>query len=110
MRDSEGSADITRSHSLVSHLHDPLSNHVRKGPTVDEDPSELVDSAVAWKEKIFILCDVLLYNYNVLVLCSRVFQGILLSNPAHPLYHGRPRLFSGGRALTSNGIRDELWR
>ena len=54
MRDSELSADITRSHSLVGHLHDPLPHHVRKGPTVDEDPSELVDSAVAWKRKMII--------------------------------------------------------
>ena len=48
MRDSELSADITRSHSLVSKFHDPLSDHVRKGPTVDEEAAELVDSAVAW--------------------------------------------------------------
>ena len=48
MRHSESSADITRSHSLVSHLHDPLSYHVRKGAAVDKEASELVDSAVTW--------------------------------------------------------------
>ena len=50
MGHSESSADITRSHSLVSHLHDSLSHNVRKGATVDKKPSELVDSSVSCKD------------------------------------------------------------
>ena len=50
MRYSELSADITRSHSLVSKFHDPLSHHVREGSSVDKKPSELVDSSVSCKD------------------------------------------------------------
>ena len=50
MRYSELSADITRSHSLVSKFHDPLSHHVRKGAAVDKKPSELVDSSMSCKD------------------------------------------------------------
>ena len=48
MRDSESSADITRSDSLVSHLHDPLPHYIWQWPAVDEDSPKLVDSAVTW--------------------------------------------------------------
>ena len=51
MRDSESSADITRSDSLVCHLHDPLSDHVRQGPAVDKESPELVDTSVTCKTR-----------------------------------------------------------
>ena len=51
VRDSELSADITRSHSLLSKFHDPLSDHVRKGTSVDKKSSELVDSALSCKDE-----------------------------------------------------------
>ena len=51
MRYSELSADITRSHSLVSKFHDPLSHHVRKRSTIDKEASKLVNSSVACNSK-----------------------------------------------------------
>ena len=53
MGHSELSADITRSDSLVSQFHDSLSDNIRQGPTVDKDSTQLVDSAVACKQKLF---------------------------------------------------------
>ena len=50
MGHSESSADITRSDSLVCHLHDPLSDHVRQGSAVNKDSTKLVDAAVTWKK------------------------------------------------------------
>ena len=46
MRDSELTADVTRPHSLVSQLNNPGSDNVWKRSAVDENPSELVDSAM----------------------------------------------------------------
>ena len=51
MRDSELAADVTRPHSLVSHLHYPLPDDVWERAAVDENSSELVDSAMTWKIK-----------------------------------------------------------
>ena len=51
MGHSELSADITRSHSLLSKFHNPLSDHVRKGTSVDKKSSELVDSALSCKDE-----------------------------------------------------------
>ena len=46
MRDSELAADVTRPHSLVSHLHYPLPDDVWERAAIDENTSELVDSAM----------------------------------------------------------------
>ena len=46
MRYSKSSADITGPHSLVSHLHDPLSHHVRERSAVDKDSTQLINSSV----------------------------------------------------------------
>ena len=48
---SELSADITRSDSLVGEFYNPLSDHVREGTAVDEEPTKLVDSTMACKKK-----------------------------------------------------------
>ena len=49
MGDSELAADVAGPHSLMSHLHDPLSDNVGKGAAVDENPTELVNSTVTCK-------------------------------------------------------------
>ena len=46
MRDSELAADVTRPHSLLGQLHDPLSHNVWKRAAVDKETSELVDASV----------------------------------------------------------------
>ena len=51
MRYSELSADITRSHSLVSKFHNPLSHHVREGASIDKEASKLVNTPVACNSK-----------------------------------------------------------
>ena len=102
MGHSELSADITRSDTLVSKFHNTLSDHVRQGPAVDEDPAKLINSSVTCKQELFIVRNIKISVFQY------VFLEILLSNLAHPLYHCRRGLFSGGRTLTSNGLGNEV--
>ena len=115
MRHSQSSADITGSHSLVSHLHDPLPHHVRKRSPVDKDSTQLINSSMTCKHNLFILqfceafgCKMKIMSEKLCFINMCFFLEIILSNLAHPLYHCRRRLFSGGRTLTSNGIRNEV--
>ena len=50
MADSQLSADVTRSHSLMGHFNNLLSHNVGKGTTVDKVTSELINSSVTWNE------------------------------------------------------------
>ena len=49
MGDSELAADVAGPHSLVGHLHNPLSDNVWERPAVDENPTKLVNSSMTCK-------------------------------------------------------------
>ena len=52
MGDPELSGDVAWSDPLVCHVHNPLADHVRQRTSVDEDPSQLVDTSMACKKRI----------------------------------------------------------
>ena len=47
MGDAELAADVAGPDALVRQVYNPLPHHVRQRPPVDEDPAQLVHSAVA---------------------------------------------------------------
>ena len=49
MGDSELAADVAGPHSLMSHLHNPLSDNVWERAAIDENTTELVNSAMTCK-------------------------------------------------------------
>ena len=51
MGDPELSGDVAWSDPLVCHVHNPLTNNIGKRPSVDKDPSKLVDTPMACNEK-----------------------------------------------------------
>ena len=53
MADPELSTDDTRPHSRRSHLNDLQPDVVGQGAAVDEDPAQLVHSALALEDDIF---------------------------------------------------------
>ena len=48
MGDPQLAADVAGPHSLLRELYNPLSHNVGQWSPVDEETSELVDSAVTW--------------------------------------------------------------
>ena len=46
MGDSELAADVTGPHSLVSKVHNPLSDNIRQGAAVDKEATKLINSTM----------------------------------------------------------------
>ena len=50
MGDSELAADVAGPHSLLSELHNPLSDYIGQRAAIDKETPELVNAAVTWKK------------------------------------------------------------
>ena len=55
MGDPELSGDVAWSDPLVCHVHNPLTDNVGERTSIDKDPSKLVDTPMACKERILVV-------------------------------------------------------